>query len=109
MRQSDRRLELLQYRICATSLVISAEFSDVSWPCWLAGRVVGPVIVFFFLVTAVGGLLLFALLLGFIVLGYVEVVAPNGRLHKPATYFASDKKKHSVNGGHGQRVELVWR
>ena len=69
----------------------------------------GPVIVFFFLVTVVEGLLFFAVLSGFIVLGYVEVVALNGRLHKPATHVGRDMKKHGVNGGHGPRVELVWR
>jgi len=78
-------------------------------PCLLAGRVVWPVIVFFFLVTVFEGLLFFAVLSCFIVLRYVEVVALNGRLHKPATLVASDMKKHGVNGGHGPRVELVWR
>ena len=78
-------------------------------PCLLAGRVVGPVIVFSFLVTVIEGLLFFTVLSCFIVLGYVEVVAPNGRLHKPARHVASDSKKHGVNGGHGPRVELVWR
>jgi len=70
---------------------------------------VGPVILFFFLVTVVEGLLFFSVLSGFIVLGYVEVVAPNGCLHKPATHVAGHMKKHGVNGGHGPRVELVWR
>ena len=69
----------------------------------------GPVIVFFFIVSVVEGLLFVAVLSGFIVLGYVEVVSLNGRLYKPATHVASDMKKHGVNGGHGPRVELVWR
>jgi len=99
MRQSDRRLDLFLYWICATSLVLSGGFSDVFLPCLLAGRVVGPNIVFFFLVTVVDGLLFFAVLSGVTVLGYVEVVAPNGRLHKPSTHVASDMKKHGVNSG----------
>jgi len=65
-----------------TYRVTSRGFSDVFWPLLLSGRVVRPVIMFFFLVTVVKGLLFSAVLSGFIVLGYVEVVARNGRLHR---------------------------
>jgi len=69
----------------------------------------GLVIVSGFLVTAVEGTLFSAVLSGFIVLEYVEVGAPNGRIHKPATHVAYDMKKNGVNCGHGPQVELVWR
>ena len=89
--------------------MIPVGFSQVFWLCLLEGGSVEPVIVLFFLMNVVEGILLFSVLSLYFMLGYVEVVAPIGHLHKPATPVASDLKKHGVNGGHGPRAELVWR